>query len=363
MHAEIVGAGFAGLTAAIALKQRGWSVRVHEAGEDLRALGAGIFIWENGLRVLKTIGAYDAVMAGSHHGNLMEARVNGKSMSRQHLGTEAGSRMVTMTRQHLYSAMIDAARRHDVEILTRSEVVAADPSGSLRTASGQVFEADLVIGADGVKSQVRDSLDIPMSRHAYQDGVIRLLVPWADPLPEELDHVIDFWNLEPSPLRVLYVPCGGNKIYLCMMAPRANKAASAIPVNRSIWQEAFPMIAPVIGRIENQGRYDTYEMTRLQPWSKGRVAIIGDAAHAMPPTLGQGAGCAIMNALGLAVALQEEPTVETALQRWEARERPLTDHTQDQSVWLAKTRKLSEGQEWDDNSLRTARHVPTGTES
>ena len=62
-RAEIAGAGFAGLTAAIALARQGWRVRTHEANAELRAFGAGIFIFENGLRVLKTLGAYDAVVA------------------------------------------------------------------------------------------------------------------------------------------------------------------------------------------------------------------------------------------------------------------------------------------------------------
>ncbi|MGZ5908931.1 MAG: NAD(P)-binding protein, partial [Reyranella sp.] len=65
MHAEIAGAGFAGLTAAIALRQRGWTVRVHETNADLRAFGAGIFIWDNGLRVLAAVGAYDGVVNGA----------------------------------------------------------------------------------------------------------------------------------------------------------------------------------------------------------------------------------------------------------------------------------------------------------
>jgi len=65
MHAEIAGAGFAGLAAAIALRQRGWSVRVHEKEAALRAFGAGIFVWENGLRVLHAIGAYDDVVRGA----------------------------------------------------------------------------------------------------------------------------------------------------------------------------------------------------------------------------------------------------------------------------------------------------------
>ena len=61
-HAEIVGAGFAGLTAACALAQRGWSVRVHERGDRLRTTGAGIYIYENGLRVLEAVGAYEAAV-------------------------------------------------------------------------------------------------------------------------------------------------------------------------------------------------------------------------------------------------------------------------------------------------------------
>src|SRR5262249_29264299 len=109
------------------------------------------------------------------------------------------------------------------------------------------------------------------------------------------------------------------------------------------------------------GRYDMYQTTHLDTWSVGRVAIIGDAAHAMPPTIGQGAGLAMMNALGLAVALETAPSVEDALKIWEKTERPLTEHTQNYATNLAKTRKLAEGHSWDDDALRAARHIPTGT--
>ncbi len=68
LHAEIAGAGIAGLTAAAALAQRGWSVRVHERSANLRTFGAGIYIWSNGLRVLEAIGAYDEAMVGAHEG-------------------------------------------------------------------------------------------------------------------------------------------------------------------------------------------------------------------------------------------------------------------------------------------------------
>src|ERR1044071_7751520 len=73
-HAEIVGAGFAGLTAACALAQRGWSVRVHERAERLRPSGAGIYIYENGLRVLEALGAYDEAVRGAPFAHTREGR-------------------------------------------------------------------------------------------------------------------------------------------------------------------------------------------------------------------------------------------------------------------------------------------------
>jgi 2-methyl-3-hydroxypyridine 5-carboxylic acid dioxygenase len=362
-HVEIAGAGFAGLTAAIGLAQRGWSVRVHEATPELRAFGAGIFIWENGLRVLKALGAYEDVMRGAHHSNVLESRVNGLTKVRQQFGPAIGTRMVTMTRQHLYAPILRQAQRLEIQILTNSEVIGAEPEGVLFTADGRQYPADLVIGADGVRSRVRDSLAFEVQRDRYEDGIIRLLtpLPQAGFLDPDLDHVIDFWRTGERTLRILYVPCNDRDVYLAMMAPRVDKDAAAIPINKKVWSAAFLELAPIIAGIGSQGRYDGYETTRVDRWSIGRVAIVGDAAHAMAPTIGQGAGCAMMNSLGLAVALAEAPSIEEALILWERRERPLTEHTQAISAHLAKTRKLSEGHHWDDDTLRTARHVPTGT--
>jgi len=103
-----------------------------------------------------------------------------------------------------------------------------------------------------------------------------------------------------------------------------------------------------------------YEMPKLERWSEGSVAIIGEAAHAMPPTLGQRANSAICNALGLAVALDERDTVRDALELWEARERPLTDHTQRRAGEIAGSRVLAGGMNWDDEGMRAARSIPTG---
>ena len=362
-HAEIAGAGFAGMVAAVALADRGWTVRVHERAVALRAFGAGIFIWENGLRVLKAIGAYDEVVAGSHDGEVYEVRDRDTVVAETAFNISMGSRMMTMTRQTLYAAILRQAKRRDIEILTRSEVVGAEPEGVLLTADGGRHAADLVIGADGIHSRVRDSLGLRKERDTGTLGLVRVLAPRClDELgPGRWDRVIDFWNLPHRSLRVLYVPCNADDLYLAMMAPVEDEEATAVPVRTDIWIPAFPQLEPAIRRVSAEGRYDAYETGKLTRWSSGRVAIVGDSAHAMVPSLGQGAGLAMANALGLAVALDEAMDVPDALSGWEERERPLTEYTQDMSAKVARDRLDTAGRIWSDGTIRTALSVPTGT--
>lgn len=361
-HAEIAGAGFAGLAAAAALCQRGWTVRVHEVNDEPRAFGAGIFIWDNGLRVLNAIGAYADVRNGAFAAPAYETRTDGKCLSFQPINGPGQYRLLTMPRQHLYAAMLKAAVGSGAEIVTSSEAVGATPEGELLLASGARLPADIVIGADGVRSKVRDSLAIPQERRKYRDGIIRVLTDRTGLKGGEWDHVIDFWAHSPRTLRILYTPSGENHLYMAMMAPVADTESSAIPINPAPWIACFPQLEPALSRLGDKGRYDVYETTKLDHWSVGRVAIVGDSAHAMPPTLAQGAGCAISNALGLACALDECDTVEAALALWERRERPLTDHTQRRAAEIAAARILASGMKWDDEGLRAARHVPTGAD-
>jgi len=162
-------------------------------------------------------------------------------------------------------------------------------------------------------------------------------------------------------LRILYAPCEDGKLYFAMMSPRDDKEASTLPIDAAVWGSVFPMLVPALQTIGTRGRYDVYETTRLTRWSVGRVAIVGDAAHALPPTLAQGACLAMMNALSLAEIVTSGTDLEASLQRWEAQERALTDHTQARSAELAHTRALGSGMQWDDIGLRAALHIPLGT--
>src|SRR5262249_59869869 len=106
-HAEIAGAGFAGLTAACALAQRGWSVRLHERADRLRTAGAGTYIYENGLRVLEAVGAYAAAVAGAPPAHTREVRDDRNRIISVHRWS--ASRVFSIVRQNVINALADAA--------------------------------------------------------------------------------------------------------------------------------------------------------------------------------------------------------------------------------------------------------------
>ena len=359
MHAEIAGAGFAGLTAAIALRQRGWSVGLHEKGPELRAFGAGIYLWHNGLRVLDNIGVLEDVLKGSHTPPIYETWLHNKSVSRE---TFNGLPWRVMTRQHLHDALVKRARAEGVEIFVSSEVVAADPAGQLTLASGEERKADLIVGADGVGSKVRDSIGFEQDRWISTDGLIRLIVPRkkTELGHGEWDNVIDIWNFWPRVQRILYSPCSENDLYLGFMAPAVDLDGSRVPINLDYWVEMFPFLEPVLieaAKLQT-ARYDRYETTKLDVWSRGKVALVGDAAHAMCPALAQGAGCAMVNALSLAMELEEISDVEDALPSWERRIRPITDRCQAISGEYAANRSLSKGNQFTPRATEAARYDP-----
>ncbi len=358
-RAEVAGGGFAGLTAAIALRQNGWDVRLHERSNELRAFGAGIYLWHNGLRVLEGVGALNEVLEGSHTPPTYETWMHNKSVSKE---TFKGLPWRVMTRSHLHDALVNRAKAVGVEIRVNSEAVAADPAGRLTLQTGEVIEADLIVGADGVGSKVRDSIGFQQERWGSKDGIIRLIVPRkkAELGHGEWDNTIDMWNFWPRVQRILYSPCNENELYLGLMAPSDDARGSRVPLDLDVWVEMFPFLEPCLieaAKLQT-ARYDRYETTKLDRWTAGKVALVGDAAHAMCPALAQGAGCAMVNAFSLAQDVAAEGAVEDALLAWERRIRPITDRTQAISADYAANRSLSKGNMFTPEALEAARYDP-----
>ena len=369
-HAEIAGAGFAGLTAACALAQRGWSVRVHERGQRLRTTGAGIYIYENGLRVLAAVGAYAAAVEGAPFAHTREVRDDRNRVISVHRWE--GSRVFSIVRQTVINALAAAAERAGAEIVTGSVATAASADGELVLADGRKLKADLIVGADGSNSAVRDAVGLLWKRRFLVDGATRLLIAKTEQerVAADAGTTVEYWS---GTRRVLYTPCSENDIYVALTMLDRDEIAKATPVRKDAWERWFPHLEPLIDRFGEEGRYDRFDLIKLRRWSAGRVALVGDAAHAQPPNIGQGGGCAMMNALSLAVHLERYAEVPAALAAWEKNERPITEHTQRMSyllglptTWPPLLRTFALG--WAGRSkwlvrqrTKTALHWPTGT--
>ena len=345
-------------------------MRVHERAERLRTAGAGINLYENGLRVLEALGALEDTLADSARAVVRETRDDDDRLLSTH--PWGGARVYGVLRQRLIDALATAARRAGAEIVMASEGRSASAEGNLVLSTGEKISADLIVAADGVNSRIRDSLGLLAQRRFLPDGCIRALIPKLRPEEATDGRTIEYWS---GSRRLLYNPCSRTHLYLALTMLHEDQAARALPLRKEVWTASFPRLAPLIARIGEESRYDRFEYVRLRRWSSGKVAVIGDAAHAIPPNIGQGAGCAMMNALSLAVYLDRAADTPQALKTWEDAERPLTNHTQRISLlfgmpafWPPRLRALfysvAARSKWlTAQRTRTARHIPTGTGS
>ena len=372
-HAEIVGAGLAGLAAAVALAQRGWSVRLHERHASLRREGFGITIHANGLRVLGALGAGEQATRDGVQLGFAELRDTGNAVIAR---TKLDAHACRMSRFRLVSALADRAKEAGVEICLGSAAVSATPDGTVLFEDGSRRSADLVVAADGVNSPLRDSLNLIRTRTLLPDGAQRLTIAREATGPEltSADTVVEWWA---GTRRIVYGACSPQEIYIALSCRGDDARAKAVPIDVEAWSASFPHLADLIQRIHRDADWPAtlwapFTLIRLKRWSAGRVAVIGDAAHAMPPNLGQGGSCAMMGGLSLAVYLEGAADIPQALARWETQERPLIEHTQRwsrfYSILAAWPRRLSAPvlsllalPRFKRQYRRTASHIPTGT--
>jgi 2-polyprenyl-6-methoxyphenol hydroxylase-like FAD-dependent oxidoreductase len=320
--AIVSGGGLAGLFVSTALAQRGWSVRVHEQASELRMFGAGIWLWENGLRALEAIGVLDAATYRGQRMSAWEIRDRrGRLLRRRE--TYPFDRLVVPPRADVYEALIAGARDAGVDIITSSKAIRAHRDGLIEFADGKSERASLVVAADGIRSLTRDSLNLTQNFRDLGNGAIRLLIPRLD--GETADVSSENWSHSRG---LLYNPCSDEHVYLCLVCSQSDLEGRQVPVNVESWVRSHPRLESVLRRIGTQGRWDNFATVEAKHWSAGRVAIVGDAAHGQPPWLGQAANLAFANCLALAEFVSGVSDVESALSAWERVCRPVTDHTE-----------------------------------
>jgi 2-polyprenyl-6-methoxyphenol hydroxylase-like FAD-dependent oxidoreductase len=322
-RAEVAGGGIGGLAIATLLARDGWQVRVHERHESIREIGAGIYIKNNSIEVLDHLGAFERMRP--HGTELQRAQIRFADGSvRQERPLRGLSRVHVFPRQTVVEALRDCAVAAGAEIRTNSTVTRATAEGVLETAAGERLQADLIVGADGVNSAVRHSVGIRSGFRLLPTIIDRYLVQSREFTREPM--TIEHWS---GNRRIGVTPSGPDHTYVYMVAPERDAAAKRLPLDVADWTARFPKIG---GLLELLGRSEAtqfnYGLVDCAHWSRGRVAILGDAAHGLPPTLGQGAGLTLINAYALAHFLRQEQDVPQALQQWERDVRFISDRTQ-----------------------------------
>ncbi|WP_181767064.1 FAD-dependent oxidoreductase [Streptomyces albidus (ex Kaewkla and Franco 2022)] len=305
-EALVIGAGVGGLTAAVALHQQGWRVTVLERAPGLEAVGAGLGLTPNSLRALDMIGLGDTVRSmrtWRSEGGLRTP--SGRWLSRTSNDAAAerfGGPLVPLHRATLISLLHSKLPAGSVRTGTAAEIT--DPGGQGRMArvrgGGQEWKADLVVAADGIHSPARGVLfpGCPAPRYAGFTAW-RMVIPAPDQTyaPHETWGRGTLWGTQPLFDGRVYA-------YAAATVPEGERAPGderAELLHRfGTWHEPVPAILEAV-RPEQILRNDVHQAAvPLPAYHRGRVAVLGDAAHAMPPTLGQGGNQAIEDAVVLA---------------------------------------------------------------
>jgi salicylate hydroxylase len=330
----IIGGGIGGLTAARALCRRGIEVAIYESAPELREIGAGVALGPNAMKVLRSLGLEDDVraIAGRWDWALTRNGKTGRVISktgREQQASLFGSAGATAHRADLLDVLSNSVPSELVTLGTRC--IGVEPDGSVAVArfeDGAEVEADLIVGADGIHSAVRASLfgpDAPRftGKICYRSVVPVDAVPGGPPPNDNAQWLGPHGTIVLYPVRrdeLINVVCHyDDEGYRHESWVSRCEQAEVLERYRG-WHES---LLRIFSAGEVWYKWALYDRDPIPRWTRGRVGVLGDAAHPMLPYLGQGACQAIEDGCVLAAALADEPADPVAgLALYERSRRP-----------------------------------------
>jgi len=331
----IVGAGIGGLTAAVALERAGAQVCVVERRPELVRVqaGGGMHLWHNGIRALATIGLAAPIAEFGERGAAVE-RAEFCSYRRgllaswpvERIGQDLGAPTVGVSRDQLHRILLDAAGNCDLRLGSECREITSGQRPRIELADGDTIEADLIIGADGLNSVVREYLFGRSPARAAGYSTWQAIVTHSD-LPSSPGLFQVIWG---PGARFLYYRLADGRLYWEGQFA-AKPGGSDPPGQRRAavlrrFGEWGPAVRQMVAMTEERAisRLDVYDRPPLRTWSRGQVTLLGDAAHPMTNAIGQGANQTIEDAVVLARLAQKQPDWPSALREYERLRVPRT---------------------------------------
>lgn len=337
----IVGGGPAGLVAAVAARRAGFDCDVYEQAASFERVGGAVGIQSNGLHVLDVLGLLDAFR--DHIQITSDAGVEappGRTITRANLREidipHAG--FAVALRYDLHDVLAEAARKLGTRIHFNARCVKAEwqPNGvRLSFSDNSTAESPLVFACDGINSVVRDALGFKSHKRVIGEAYLRVVAPMAHPDPSRIG---EFWHPDGRRAGAFALP--GKRTYVFCSVPLGEW--DSIRQNRlqewvDSWDDFGEPIRTLMRSVTDWSSavYDELADLRVDRWQRNGVFLLGDAAHAMTPNLGQGANSAMVDALVLVNLLAEAAESQAwreAGRRYEQLRRPFVTRIQNAAL-------------------------------
>lgn len=365
MEIAIIGAGMGGLTTGIALKKFGHRVTIYEQAEQILPVGAAISLWSNGVKCLNYLGLTEQVakLGGQMNDLAYIDGLNGEVMTQFSLAPlieEVGQRPYPVSRAELQNMLMDAFGRQDIQL--GKKMVSIEDKGQhveIGFQDGSTVSAALLIGADGTHSMTRQyvlgkQVERRYAGYVNWNGLVEI--------SEDLAPAQQWTTFVGEGKRASLMPVAEHRFYFFFDVPLPAGLENQRSEYKILLKQYFSgwcsQVQCLIDSIDEQktNRVEIHDIEPFNQFYKGRVVILGDAAHSTTPDIGQGGCQAMEDAVYLARALQINTLgLEDALKRYQnkrneranelllrARKRCDVTHMKDEQItkdWYADLRK------------------------
>jgi len=324
-RAVIVGGGIGGLSAAIALRKIGYEAQAYERAAELREVGSGMSLWPNAVRCLQEIAprALEKLRPGNRRLLRILVKDSGGTLVKAIRFPETDFAGIAVHRAELHAALAEEVPADCIHLNhTFSGLEIHGAAAVVKFSNGVKVLADLVVGSDGVRSAVRTAIgrDCALSARGYV--VWRGMTshaPHADFRSLGLEQEGDFSESYGHGQRFGIIYMGAGRVHWYATSNTSELRAVQLPRDQ-VCERFAAWHAPIPNLIRNS---ESVILSGVQdgllslPWSKGSIALLGDAAHPVSPNLGQGACLAIEDAVVLAASLKSNTEIAAALVQYE----------------------------------------------